>query len=171
MNKTPWLLPDEWEEVELFFKTTLSHNSSRINVLHGFAASIYHLYEEVSEPINEICSLTCAGCDDICCGKATIWYDFRDLLYHYLIFNQIPKKQISKFYHNSQTICRNLDDGGCILPRTKRPFVCTWYFCPRQKYLISSEYTHYSGNILKNVDRIKQMRIKMEEEFYRITAY
>ncbi|MCP3931592.1 MAG: hypothetical protein GY705_21110 [Bacteroidetes bacterium] len=117
----------------------------------------------LDNPMQDLCRETCPGCDDNCCIRATIYYDFKDLLFLYLYSGRLPQMQIIK---QKSCSCPNLASQGCILPRQKRPFVCTWYICPRQKAEIyQAGETSKLVEIEKTIKLIQAARNTLEDTF------
>lgn len=160
----PWQDPSEFKEVLRFFDQVNNARSRELEPVREAAENIYLLFTEMKPFLDRACQFTCPGCVDNCCVRATIWYDFQDLLYLYFGPVEMPEQQIQKNVVLSGNQCSQLGDQGCKLVRQERPFICTWYFCPDQKTM--SEYPHLAGL----TEQIKNMRTKMEEAFYQITA-
>ncbi|MCG8637678.1 MAG: hypothetical protein MI863_27880 [Desulfobacterales bacterium] len=155
----PWQKKAEFQEVLMFFTTVSSNRGHDLDPVRSLAGDIRMIFREMDSSLDSLCAVTCPDCRNNCCQRATIWYDFRDLLYLFFGPGSLPGSQISK---NSQCSC--LTDTGCSLPRSRRPFVCTWYFCPDQK-----EGALQSG-LTKKIQKLKDLRSRMETEFCRITG-
>ena len=136
----------------------------QLDPVRELALGIQLRLDQISGVLDRLCAATCPACRDNCCERATIWYDFRDLVYLYFVPGQMPDFQILKAAGPSGGHCPNLDSGDCGLSRGLRPFVCTWYLCPAQKGLAGA------NPLTENILEIKKMRSRMEDEFCRITA-
>ena len=167
----PWKNPFVWQEVEKFITTIDQAHQADLEILRKQAGTICGLFEKLSVVMNDLCFLTCPNCQDICCMRATIWYDFKDLLYLYFALGKLPDRQITKVSLDGQTTgcCCHFTPTGCNLSRFERPFVCTWYLCPNQKKVLSSTH-HRAGEINKMLDEIKVLRAQMESAFCQISA-
>lgn len=169
----PWQTLVEWKQIQLSFKavsdrhTSKSGSDEKIFQIKQLAGKIRKEYHFLSAPINQICDITCKQCHDICCLKATIWYDFKDLLYLYFGQERFPESQIYKIKTGEQAGCCNLAATGCFRTRFERPFVCTWYFCAEQKALLSHENPLLKARVDASLARIKDFRNQMEELFIR----
>ncbi len=167
-NQTiPWQKNQEWQEIVFFFRTIGNVHKKRLAPVHALAREIQGLLDELSAPVEHLCSLTCPDCRDICCERATIWYDFKDLVYLYFGLGILPEKQIKKVQGPKRPQCSNLTKTGCCLPRRKRPFVCTWYFCPDQTRTPQYRNTPFSTKI----EEIKELRNKLEEAFCQLPPF
>jgi hypothetical protein len=93
------------------------------------AAAVVELINRLDTPMAELARETCCDCPDPCCARATLWYDTADLLVMGLTRSSWPAGQPMAAVEAS---CRYLGPRGCRLPRRRRPWICTWYRCPRQ---------------------------------------
>jgi hypothetical protein len=167
----PWQGKKEWQALSPFFDTIKKVNDTNLDPVYKRAEAIRQLFESLSRPMDDLCAATCINCRDICCQKATIWYDFKDLLYLYFAFDKLPEAQISKNKDNSGLChCGHFSATGCLLSRLERPFVCTWYLCPDQKTVITSGRTTDGKNFPEIISHIKRLRNEMEREFCGISA-
>ncbi|MCD4677232.1 MAG: hypothetical protein K8S18_14745 [Desulfobacula sp.] len=166
----PWCSAEEWNQVVMSIKTIDMRNRDRLQNIYEMAAKIRQKFDEISEPIETLCSLTCVDCEDICCVRATIWFDLKDLLFIYFGLNRFPEAQIVKKKDgNREKACCYFSEKGCTLERVERPFICTWYFCPAQKNYQVLYYQKVKLRIDQTLLEIKDLRNKMEEEFIRIS--
>ena len=164
----PWYLADEWNQVFISIKRIDGLYGDKLENVSDMAGKIRQKFEELSESIEMVCSHTCVHCEDICCLRATIWYDLKDLLYIYFGRNTFPESQIKKKLKGSKKkACCYFSEKGCTLSRVDRPFVCTWYFCPAQKKYLALCHGELKQKFDKVLMEIKILRNKMEEEFIR----
>ena len=167
----PWQDGKEWQALTLFFDTIKKVNHIAYDPLYQRAEAIRKLFETLSQPMDDLCAVTCINCQDICCKKATIWFDFKDLLYLYFAFGRLPHAQISKNKdHTGHCQCCNFSTKGCLLSRLERPFVCTWYLCPDQKQALMSGDDVKGEVFMETINRIKGLRTEMEAQFCRLSA-
>ncbi len=164
IHPLPWQERSEWREIILFLDTIKKVHGPNLEPVCLLARRIRFLVDSLSDPIEKLCAFTCPDCRDICCERATIWYDFKDILYLYFGSGLFPDRQIKKIPGQGTSHCVNLTKTGCLLPRSQRPFVCTWYFCPAQK-----KYCR-DGSIPGEITKIKILRLEMEAAFCAITA-
>ncbi len=116
----------------------------------------------INTDLDVLCQSACVDCENICCSRATIWFDFKDLLYLYLSSCKFPQKQIRK---NRNLSCSCLTPSGCSLKRRDRPFVCTWYICPKQNKILKDREVGHRDRILKVLQEIKKERKQLEVMF------
>lgn len=170
-SNIPWQPAEEWNQVLLSFNALENKGKDRLTKLFSIARKIQKNFELMADPMEKLCADTCVNCEDICCLRATIWFDFKDLLYIYCATGKFPESQIKKVSLKNKTKgCHYFTEKGCILSRIKRPFVCTWYFCPTQKEYLKLHYPNLILDFDRILSNIKELRNKIEEEFVCISA-
>jgi hypothetical protein len=167
----PWCTSEDWQAVTRFFHAMSLDLNPALVQIQTLAGQIRQAFEALSDPMDALCNVTCMDCEDICCKRATIWYDFKDLIYFNFTFGRLPEAQIKKVTDKTGSPhCTHFTETGCCLSRLERPFVCTWYLCPAQKQVISSHELNSGHIIPETVDNLKILRNQMESEFCRISA-
>ncbi len=167
----PWQGAKEWQSLTLFFDTIKKVHTTALDPVHRHAGAIRQLFESLSRPMDDLCAATCVTCRDICCQRATIWYDFKDLVYLYFAFDRLPETQITKIKDaTGKTHCSHFSTVGCRLSRLERPFVCTWYLCPDQKLRVVSDKGINSEVFSDTINQIKRLRSEMVSRFCLISA-
>jgi hypothetical protein len=141
-NITPSQSQVVWqdEEVWLQVRSSVQQICTRLGnqniAIKAVAEDIAAGYAAVDPELELLCGQTCICCLDVCCLKATVWYDLRDLLFLYLSSGRLPIAQIHRNFDNS---CSHLSSSGCVLARPERPFICTWYICHMQKTVLATQ--------------------------------
>ena len=151
------------------FGAFVTQNRKAGRRLGGPGARIREILEEMEPVLEQACAAVCPGCTDVCCARATIWYDFKDLLYLFFTGSDtgrlpgpgFPDGQIRKVKEpgGGQT-CVHLGPDGCSQPRIRRPFVCTWYLCPDQKQWLRTQPGSME-TLESGLARIKALRQEM----------
>jgi hypothetical protein len=166
LSDIPWQMTEDWNQVLQSFKAVENKGKHKLTPPSGMAKEIQKNYEFLSEPMESLCACTCVNCEDICCMRATIWFDLKDLLYIYFATGKFPESQIKKITLKNQIrTCGCLIQQRCILSRTQRPFVCTWYLCPTQKAYLKQYYPKRLLDFEQTLLNIKGLRNKIEDEF------
>ncbi len=166
LSDIPWQMAEDWKQVLLSFKAVENKGKDKLTALFCIAKEIQKNFEIISEPMESLCAWTCVNCEDICCMRATIWFDLKDLLYIYFATGKFPESQIKKITLKNQIrTCGCLTQKGCSLSRIERPFVCTWYVCPTQKEYLKQHYPKLLLDFEQTLLNIKELRNKLEEEF------
>ena len=159
----PWTDEEAWTQVELAIRRTVASMGGEAAILQRYSRQIIKAYAELDMVLENVCLLSCLKCTDVCCTKATVWYDLKDLLSIYLNTGTIPDRQI--FRTADHSYC-NLTSSGCRLKRSDRPFICTWYICPDQKKVIDGYSDGEKGVMLcRTINKLKAARNKLEKVY------
>lgn len=158
----PWKERDHWSQAVHSLKYAGARRRRRLMQAEKFADQIERKLRTVDSALETLCNATCESCIDICCKKATVWYDFKDLLYLYFSTGRLPDGQIHK--KPDQTCC-HLTPAGCYLSRSVRPFICTWYLCPDQAFLCAGQRPGGLNCIQASIQEIQGLRKQLESEF------
>lgn len=122
------------------------------------AHELKEAFDAVSHYIQKHTSEVCPSCPKVCCISKHGNYEKEDLVFiHALGLGNIDYKTDRA----DTDPCRFLQKDGCSLPRYRRPFRCTWYFCER---LLESMWNdrpkEYSAFILA-FENLQQLRRKL----------
>lgn len=167
----PWQTSFEWYQAVSAIRHMGRLYEAEFREAVAAARRVHSLYRILSGPIDRICSRTCINCRDVCCRHATIWYDLKDLLSAFFASGHLPRFQISKIdLGNGSRACCHFSSHGCRLPRTFRPFICSWYFCPLQVDYLNSREPDLKRRIDRHLSEIKILRDRIESQFIRIPA-
>ena len=158
----PWAARDEWQAANAAMATAIGRRPHRFALLRDLAEQIRCRVDLLDPMLDALCADTCSGCTDKCCVKATLWYDFKDLLGFHLGMAPVPAFQLSP---ESERPCRFLEPSGCVLPRIERPFICTWYICAAQKRLLGGWLPSSRQFIENSLMALKDGRNKLEKKF------
>ena len=166
----PWSGEKQWDEVVFSITHVANRHKAQGEHLETMAKQIGREISNLSDSVEQVCLKTCVACNDICCRKATIWYDLKDLLSLYYAGKRLPRSQMEKQMSRHGMICCHLSESGCALPRDCRPFVCTWYFCAGQNRYLEQYDPELKHRIAGCLADIKRFRNSIEKEFIRISA-
>ena len=158
----PWSHPSSWSAAQRSFHHHTAQLSNVREPLMGLAQDIEVRLHALAEPMDRLCAHTCTHCPDPCCLKASVWYDFRDLLGLHLYGKSLPVGQPITDYGD---ICRYSSHSGCTLPRSIRPWICTWYICPVQAKWLRTQAVGAGQSLEEALVRIKKQRFALEERF------
>lgn len=155
----PWIHQPDWQEMLGFTAATCEQlGDSRVEIMQ-YIDDIVAIYNDLDNSLNNLCAATCPACEDVCCIKATVWYDRRDIIVYHLVTGSFPKKQVSR---SAAGICCHLGQNGCRLPRLERPFICTWYICAAQLAMLRNKMSTPVTKIQEQIQQIKETRKKIE---------
>lgn len=162
----PWADKDVWGQVVLSMTRTISALDSELAPVGILSKNIVQLYADIEPLLERVCLSSCSTCSDVCCRRATVWYDMKDLLTIYLTTGAFPEKQI---YRRADKSCCKLTASGCRLTRSARPFICTWYICPDQKEVVDTLSDGVAGSALfRVIDELKKARESLEQEYIKV---
>ena len=113
--------------------------------------------------MDHLCRRTCPDCTNVCCRRAWVWAEFKDLLFLHLAGIPVPDQQLLD--HQGDR-CRYKNPDGCRLDRIQRPFVCTWYLCPSQTRFLDHQSAE-KHNLSRILEQIKNDRKRMEASYIR----
>jgi len=162
-NQIPaWGTLSQWKEANQTFEYLLKRYKNSLFQVVKLALEIQNNLSSVFQIQDELCRETCTKCPDPCCLNATVWADFKDLLFIHLTKKEIPVLQLIE---KSDDSCRYHSPIGCRLSRFSRPWVCTLYLCPAQKERFRALTSEVKSDYDKKVNYIKQSRKELEDLF------
>lgn len=165
-SSVPWNTPETWQAANTSLSTAIRHHWLAMADLTGDAHTIRQYYEILFPLMDNICCHTCPGCRDICCRRAWVWIDFKDLLFLHLAAIPTPDRQLLQQQGDR---CYFAGPEGCRLKRIQRPFVCTWYLCPDQTRLLGNQ-AGAKQRVMRALWQIKTGRNQMEAAFIRVVS-
>jgi hypothetical protein len=90
------------------------------------ACELRQTFDLISPFIERHTSIICPQCEDVCCIDRHGRYDEDDIRF----LNALGIEVVMNNNAGGETDpCRYLTEKGCSLPRWKRPFRCTHFFC------------------------------------------
>ena len=155
----PWRTIPLWHEANEAVTVLLEQHADRIAEALPLARQIRACIHALDRSMTALCRSTCPVCPDPCCRRATVWFDFQDLIYLHMCGEPIPPTQIDRV---RGAACPYLGPGGCTLARIQRPFICTWYICPEQTGLIRRQGANEGYELFRNLGVIKTNRRFLE---------
>jgi len=160
-HQIPWIHGYDWLQVTSLIARTVSIMGPEVQTLKGLALDISLEYQGVDSQMEALCEKSCISCTDICCMRATVWYDLKDLLVIYLSTGGLPERQI---FRDEAKACCHLTVSGCRLSRSERPFICTWYICAEQKKLLRARLDP-EQSLSAKIEKIKELRNNLEARY------
>lgn len=91
------------------------------------ARELREAYEAVSLLIEGFTSRICPECRNVCCIDRHGTHEEADILFLEALGGGVPEEPPRE---SDTEPCRHLGLRGCAIPRWRRPYRCTWYFCP-----------------------------------------
>ena len=163
----PWASRKTWRAANQAVAYHIQRYRVDAKPLSERAGQIESRLNSVFPVLDDLCADSCSWCPEPCCLQASVWFDFKDLLF--LHFNQlsIPPRQPKS---DLQSPCCYLGSRGCRLPRIARPWICTWYLCPTQTAKLRMNDTAQKELLDRAFARIKSDRNILESEFIKVVA-
>jgi hypothetical protein len=166
-SSIPWSHPTGWREVHQSILFHLDRHRHVREALLPLAREIEKCLKATAPKMDMICAHTCTHCPEPCCLAASVWYDFRDLLSLHLAGKPIPIGQPIAGYRGT---CRFIANTGCSLPRSIRPWICTWYLCPVQTRWLKKQPGAAGRRLLKSLNEMKFRRAELEKRFVAVVS-
>ncbi len=129
LSGAAWTTPDEWRAVNVRMGAFVARNRAALSSAMAFARALARSLEALAVSMDRLCAVTCPFCPDLCCRRATVWFDRADIILLHLAGHALPAAQV---WRGQDGACGYLGTRGCRLPRASRPFICTWYLCSAQ---------------------------------------
>ncbi|BBO69323.1 hypothetical protein DSCA_32530 [Desulfosarcina alkanivorans] len=166
LSAIPWNTPALWCEANASLADALRTHWSALAGNHRQARQARRLLESIFPRMDILCEQACPACTDVCCQRAWVWADFRDLLFFHLAGIPPPERQLLS---QPGDHCRYAGPDGCRLERLQRPFVCTWYLCPAQMRHLRQTPAEMK-KVSESLQLIKRLRREMEASFIEAVA-
>jgi hypothetical protein len=163
----PWSTRAEWLEANAAMAAALRNDSRRMDLLRDLSQQIGQRVNLLDPMLDGLCGDTCPNCTDNCCERATVWYDFKDLLGFHLSAAAVPAGQLPSMRKCS---CKFLKTEGCALPRIERPFICTWFLCAAQKRALEEWPPSHRQFLENSLTALKYGRHRLEKLFLQEVA-
>lgn len=157
----PWSTPDAWDAANASLARSLARNHRQLTAARRLAQTLRDRLTALFPLMDDLCARTCPACTDVCCERAWVWADFRDLLFLHLAAIPVPEAQLRS---GRGERCRYAGPRGCRLDRLQRPFVCTWYLCPAQTRRLGSQPAQHDM-LNATLAAIKKDRRQVEDVF------
>lgn len=157
--------PAAWCESNHAIGHVIDLHHAKLKPAIELAGRIRQRLEKLFPLMDELCLQTCRLCPNQCCLVATVWIDFRDLLFLHLSELPIPPAPLVASLDQN---CRYLGYRGCRLPRLLRPWACTVYICGTQWHCLRRKPRSIQKTFDHNVATIKADRLEMEAAFIEI---
>ena len=157
----PWSTPGLWREATESLAAAASRPGVALASAASLARGVAQCIADLDGTMGTLCAACCPNCRHNCCHRATVWYDFKDLIFLH-IKGMTPQSQILR---PSRGPCPHSGRRGCLLPRVARPYICTWYLCPDLQTALMGLPADIKSDFEKSLVRLKNLRQEMENAF------
>ncbi|MFW5931214.1 MAG: hypothetical protein ACOCQI_05615 [Desulfosalsimonas sp.] len=164
----PWDTPRSWQEANKAVSRLLDRHRCRLAPLLETSGIIRERIDELDSLYRHLCAETCPFCPHPCCINADIWFDLKDLVFLQAEGLPVPATCPRKPRHMP---CPFLGSRGCLLPRTGRPWICTWYLCPVQKRRLGKHQKNILYKINLLTSEVTGLRRQLEQRFIHLAAF
>ena len=163
----PWVSRQQWRAAHQTVAYHLRRYPAHQGLLKNRAQVLESCLKAVFPILDELCAASCPWCPEPCCLKASVWFDFKDLLFMHLNQLSIPPCQPKA---NLKNPCCYLGSRGCRLERINRPWICTWYICPTQTAILRKGRSAEHESLQHAFRQIKSERSLLESKYIRIIS-
>ncbi|MCF8111893.1 MAG: hypothetical protein K9J85_10440 [Desulfobacteraceae bacterium] len=163
----PWDTPQSWRAANKAVSCLLDSHRRWPGPLFETSTMIRDRIEELDFLYRQLCTETCPFCPQPCCITADIWFDLKDLIFLHAEGLPVPANSPQKLRGMP---CPFLGFRGCGLPRTTRPWICTWYLCPVQKLRLKKHRKDLLHKINLLTSEVAGLRRQLEQCFIRLGA-
>ncbi|WP_093395114.1 hypothetical protein [Thermodesulforhabdus norvegica] len=140
-------------------------DGSTRQILASLASMITSLIHLLDPVMDELCKRTCRFCSDICCVGSEVYYNETDLFYFAACGKGYPRGQTRRT--GEVSLCRYwYPCFGCLLPRSQRPYTCTWFICSDQSQLLETLFKPRDiRRINASFESIRRLRLILSSIF------
>ncbi len=130
------------------------------------AANEYKRAFDKLEPlIQSYTSKVCPYCGTVCCCNKHGFPEYADLVGMLAMGLEVPSY---RFDVNKNELCQFIGEKGCVLPRARRPYRCTWYFCDPLLLQIEIGPPRFYRHFISEIQALSLARGNMLRTFYPI---
>ncbi len=83
-------------------------------------------FENMDPFIQSYTAEICPYCGSVCCANRHGMPEYADIVGMLAMGLEIPEYDLGV---EQGAMCQFMGEEGCVLPRARRPYRCTWYFC------------------------------------------
>ncbi len=117
-------------------------------------------FDSIGPYIQRHTSMVCPSCPKVCCINKHGHYEKEDLVF----IRAIGLDDTDCKTDRADTEpCRFLQENGCSLPRYRRPFRCTWYFCERLLESMKNDKPREYRDFISAFENLQRLRNKLLE--------
>jgi hypothetical protein len=162
-----WADDEEWRQANHSLRLLFQRYDRDLASVRHSARLVAEMIDRLEPAQNDMCARVCPDCGGVCCRRARVGYDFRDLVLIHALGIETPPHQLQT---HQDSPCRYLGPGGCALPRLHRPFICTWYYCDRMLALFYQLPRREQNRLTESMKTAQTTRVEMEAAFIRVVT-
>jgi len=112
------------------------------------ATEVSEMIELLSPFIQHHTEAVCPTCQKVCCINKHSYHKHDDILFIQALGEKLP---VHKDGVDDSAPCQFLNEYGCTIKRSLRPYRCNWFFCtPLLKHMLNipaPEYRKFSDSL------------------------
>ncbi len=124
----------------------------------GLARLMEESFERLSPYIERHTGKVCPACKKVCCANKHGTPEREDLLFYRALGAEAEPAN-----GPADAVCSLLGASGCGLPRWRRPFRCTWYFCEPLLDSMRRGNGRQYRLFVEELDRLVKLRARLLE--------
>ena len=101
----PWLPGPLWGQANLTLQHLCARHQTPLDAARDTARDLQSLLETLFPVLDSLCSRTCNVCQTPCCRMATVWFDFKDLVFLHLGGLALATGQLTRTADGSCSCC------------------------------------------------------------------
>jgi len=152
------LVPREWRDLNAGLEAWFRGRQEIWSQAHRLAEGILDLIRWLDPFFERYESESYPRCAEPCCTARRVFFDRADLLFFHALPTAVPAGQTRALENEP---CRYLTPEGCALPRLARPHVCNWFLCHLQYECFTREPAKIQRAFIKNLERLRHLRLRL----------
>ena len=152
------LSPLRWQQCNKNISSWLARSKEIRRSAHAWALTIRGNLEWLDPFFQRYVDASYYRCQAPCCQATNVFFDRADLLYLHSLPAVIPYSQTRS---KSGDPCLYLTEQGCMIPRTHRPYICTWFMCDLHCECFGAEQPRIQREFVHRLAEIRQHRQKL----------
>ncbi len=153
-----------WREVEEI-RDLFERHEDLLEPVRRAARGYKHAFDILDPFIQSYTSRVCPYCGTVCCANKHGFPEYADIVGILAMGLEIPRYRLDV---DEGALCQFIGERGCTLPRARRPYRCTWYFCDPLLVQIELGPARDYNTFIRGVQGLAEARGDMLRAFYPI---
>lgn len=149
------------QDIKDFFKD----NAALMGTVMDKGIQFRQAYAIMDPLIQTYTAEVCPYCGTVCCCNRHGFPEFADIVAIIAMKGNIPQYDFA-VDHNA--LCQFIGEKGCVLPRTERPYRCTWYFCEPLLLQIELDTAKKYREFIQDVQYLAHARAELMSTFHEL---
>ena len=122
-------------------------------------------FDRLDPLIQKYTAKVCPYCGTVCCANKFGFPEFGDVVVFLAMGMEIPEYDLAV---DPEALCQFIGEKGCVLPRPRRPYRCTWYFCEPLLLQLEIGPARNYRSFIQDLQELSAARGDLLQEFYRV---